>query len=61
MNFKGLETNNCGITIYIQEDVTLYSLFYLETALRAPGGDTSHHQVRHQVYLEGLVFNTEYN
>ena len=32
--------------IYIQQDATLHSLFYLETALRVSGGTTTHHQER---------------
>ena len=34
------------ILIYIQEDATLHSLFYLETALRVSGCITIHHQER---------------
>jgi len=33
-----------NILIYIQQDATLHSLFYLETALRVLGGTTTHHQ-----------------
>jgi len=29
---------------------------YLETALRVPGGTTTHHQERKQLYLQHLVF-----
>jgi hypothetical protein len=34
------------ILIYIQQDATLHSLFYLETALNILGGTTTHHQER---------------
>jgi len=33
--------------IYIQQDATLYSLFYLETALHVSGGTSTHHQERY--------------
>ena len=36
----------CSILIYIQQDATLRSLFYLETALPVSGGTTTHHQKR---------------
>ena len=45
-----------NILIYIQQDATLHSLFYLETALRISGGTTTHHQERKQLYLQHLVF-----
>jgi hypothetical protein len=35
-----------NILIYIQEDATLHSLFYLETALHVSGGTSTHHQER---------------
>jgi hypothetical protein len=47
-----------NILIYIQQDATLHSLFYLETALRVSGGTTIHHQERKQLYLQHLVFVT---
>jgi hypothetical protein len=49
-----------NILIYkcIQQDATLYSLFYLEIALGVSGGTTTHHQVRKQLYLQHLVFVT---
>ena len=34
------------ILIYIQQDATLHSLFYLETALHVSGGTFTHHQER---------------
>jgi hypothetical protein len=44
--------------LYIQQDATLHSLFYLETALHVSGGTTTHHQERKQLYLQRLVFVT---
>jgi len=44
--------------IYIQQDATLRSLFYLETVLHVSGGTTIHHQERIQLYLQHLVFVT---
>jgi len=44
--------------IYIQQDATLQSLFYLETALHVSGGTTTHHQERKQLYLQHLAFVT---
>jgi hypothetical protein len=35
-----------NILIYIQQDATLHSLFYLETALHVSGVNTTHHQER---------------
>jgi hypothetical protein len=45
-----------NILIYIQQDATLHSLFYLETALHVSGGTTTHHEERKQLYLQHLVF-----
>jgi hypothetical protein len=42
--------------IYIQQDATLHSLFYLETALHVSGGIITHHQEHKQLYLQHLVF-----
>jgi len=47
-----------NILIYIQQDATLRSLFYLETALHVSGVTTTHHQERKQLYLHHLVFVT---
>jgi len=44
------------ILIYIQQDATLHSLFYLETDLHVLGGTITHHQERKQLYLQHLVF-----
>jgi len=43
------------IPIYIQQDATLHSLFYLETALHVSVGTSTHHQERIQLYLQHLV------
>jgi len=47
-----------NILIYIQQDATLHSLFYLETDLRVSSGTTTHYQERKQLYLQHLVFVT---
>ena len=52
--YGSVHRNN--ILIYIQQDATLHSLFYLETALHVSGGITTHHQERIQLYLQHLVF-----
>jgi hypothetical protein len=44
------------ILIFIQQDATLHSLFYLETALHVSVGTTTHHQERKQLYLQHLIF-----
>jgi len=46
------------LPIYIQQDATLHSLFYLETAMHVSGVTTTHHQERKQLYLQHLVFVT---
>ena len=46
------------ILIYIQQDATLHSLFYLGTALHVSGDTSTHHQERIQLYLQHLVFVT---
>jgi len=45
-----------NILIHIQQDATLHSLFYLETALQVSGGTTTNHQERKQLYLQHLLF-----
>jgi len=45
-----------NIPIYIQQDATLHSLFYLETALHVSDGTITHHQKRKQLYLQHLLF-----
>jgi len=47
-----------NILIYIQQDSTLHSLPYLETALHVSGVTITHHQERKQLYLQHLVFVT---
>jgi len=47
-----------NVLIYIQQDATLHSLFYPETALHVSGGTSTHHQERQQLYLQHLVFVT---
>jgi len=47
-----------NIRIYVQQDATLHSLFYLETALHVLGGTTTQHQECKQLYLQHLVFVT---
>jgi len=39
------------LTLYIQQDATLHSLFYLETALHVSGGISIHHQERKNVCI----------
>jgi hypothetical protein len=47
-----------NILIYIQQEATLHSLFYVETALHVSGGTIAHHQERKRLYLQHLVFVT---
>jgi hypothetical protein len=42
--------------IHIQQDGTLHSLFYLETALHISGSTPTYYQERIQLYLQHLVF-----
>jgi hypothetical protein len=44
--------------MYIQQDATLLSLFYLETTLHVLGGTITHHQKRKPLYLKHQVFVT---
>jgi hypothetical protein len=46
------------ILIYIQQDATVHSLLYLETALHVSGGTSTHHQERIKLYLQHLAFVT---
>jgi len=55
LTFMGSVHRN-NILIYIQQDATLHSLFYLETALHVSGGTFTHHQESKQLYLQHLVF-----
>ena len=50
--------NTRNIPIYIQQDATLHSLFYLETALHVSAETPTHYQERKQLYLQHLVFVT---
>ena len=47
-----------NILIYIQQDATLHSSFYLETALHVSSSTTNHHQERKQLCLQHLLFVT---
>jgi len=47
-----------SVLIYIQQDATLHSLFYLENALHVLGGNITHHHERKQLYLQHLAFVT---
>ena len=53
-----MHRKNILILVYIQEDATLHSLFYLETALYFSGDTTTHHPERKQLYLQNVVFVT---
>jgi hypothetical protein len=44
--------------MYIQQDATFHSLFYLKTALHVSGDTFTHHQERIHLYLQHLVFVT---
>ena len=48
-----------NILIYTQQDATLHSLFYLETAVHVSGCTITHHQDPKQLYLQHLVFVTQ--
>jgi hypothetical protein len=47
-----------NILIYIQQDATLHSLFYLETALHVSRGTTNRNQESIRLRLQHLVFVT---
>jgi hypothetical protein len=53
--FSSFVNNLHNILIFIQQNSTLHSLFYLETALHVSGGTTTHHWERKQLYLHHLV------
>jgi len=53
-----VQLKNILIYEYVQQDATLHSLFYLETALYISGGTSTHHQDHKQLYLQHLVFVT---
>jgi len=46
------------LTLYVQQDAMLHSLFYLETAIHVSGGTSTHHQECIQLYLQHLTFVT---
>ena len=46
--------------VYVQQDATLHSLFYLETALHVSGGTITHHQERKQLNLQHRSDRTTY-
>ena len=48
----------CYLPLYVQQDATLHSLVYLQTALHVSVGTSTHHQERKQLYLQHLVFFT---
>jgi hypothetical protein len=51
----------CIVSIfqYIFDKMQRYTVYlYLETALLVPGGTSTHHQERIQLYLQNLVFVT---
>jgi hypothetical protein len=54
-NVRGSVHRN-NILIYIQQDATLHTLFYLETALHVSGGTSTHNQECIQLYLQRPVF-----
>ena len=47
-----------SILIYIQQDATLHSLFYLKTDLHVSGGTTTHHQERKQLSTASGICHT---
>jgi hypothetical protein len=47
-----------NILIYIQQDATLHSLFYQETAVHVSGGPTTHHQERKQLSTASGICHT---
>ena len=58
LHFELRNTKILYSNIYIQQDATLRSLFYLETALDVSGGTFTHHQERKQLYIQHLVLVT---
>ena len=47
-----------SVPIYIQQDATLHSLIYLETALHVLGGTITHHQERKQLSAASGICHT---
>jgi len=58
LNVHGSVHRNNILLYKSQQDATLHSLFYLETALYFSDGTTTHHQEHKQLYLQHLVFVT---
>jgi hypothetical protein len=52
------QSMSVDILMHFQQDATLHSLFYLETAVHVSGGTTTHYQECKQLYLQHLVFVT---
>jgi hypothetical protein len=44
--------------MYIKQNATLHSLFYLETALHVSGGTFTHHQERKQLSTASDICHT---
>ena len=55
---RQIQIRHNHILIYIQQDATLHSLFYLKTDLHVSDGTITHHQKRIQLYLQHPVFVT---
>jgi hypothetical protein len=53
-----MSTGPSNILIYIQQDATLHSLFYLETALHVSGGTTTYHQEHKQLSTASGICHT---
>jgi hypothetical protein len=52
-------TSILSVFQYISNKMQRYTVYlYLETALHASGGTSTHHQERIQLYLQHLVFVT---
>jgi hypothetical protein len=49
-----------NILMYVQQDATLHSLFYLKTALHVSSCTTTHHQEPKQLYVQHLVLSQRY-
>jgi len=53
-HFLSMDKTASNIPIYIQQDATLHSLLYLQTAVHVSGGTSTHHQERKQLYPQML-------
>jgi hypothetical protein len=56
--FNCTKATEKNILIYIQQDATLHSLFYMENALHVSGGTITNHREHKQLCLRHLVFVT---